>query len=137
MISPQEGSLMNGELTKLRSKRFIALAILSLVLVSTMAFKAFAAGKMLTESGGSSNVPMSASSFKDVATFGVGSGEAEIGIENDEESAPWGPSSFAIDKDGSFYVVDGVNSKILVAGADGVFKKSIELNNPVICPVDI
>jgi hypothetical protein len=77
------------------------------------------------------------SGLEKVFSLPIGSGKNEIGIEDTPQSVAWGPSSFAIDNDGVIYIVDGVNSRIVVVNRDGAVRSRIKLSEPIVSPVDI
>lgn len=120
---------------QVKSKKFLVIFMFVLALVLVLGFETFVAKGAVNDCA--LNFTESFNNFEDVASFNSGAGETEIGVQTGEEIAPWGPSSFTISNDGSFYVIDGVNSKILVATSNGTFKNSISLETPIVCPVDI
>ena len=77
------------------------------------------------------------SGFEEVISIPIGSGSGEAGILSGEEIEPWGPSSFAVDSQGRFWVIDGVNRRVLVADPVSGARSEIEWADPVACPVDI
>jgi|GEM_PF-2336696 len=75
--------------------------------------------------------------FGEVVSLPVGDGPGELGIIEGPELEPWGPSAFAIDDEGRFHVVDGVNGRILAVSGNGEVLSSVTWQAPVVCPVDI
>ena len=75
--------------------------------------------------------------FEAVMSFEVGDGPGRLGIAGGEEFETWGPASFAVDEKGRFYVVDGVNGRIVIADPTGGSQVAIAWDAPVVCPVDI
>ncbi len=56
-----------------------------------------------------------------------GDGPGEVGKREARESSPEGPMSFAFSSFGELYILDQVNSRILVFGPDGSFSHDIPL----------
>ena len=71
-----------------------------------------------------------------IATLPVGVGEGRVGVETTPEGS-WGVSAFAISGDGRFWLVDGVNDKLVVLAPDGALQREIPLPGPLVCPEDI
>ena len=61
-------------------------------------------------------------------TLGWGSGQGQVGRRRDPESVSEGPMAFTHGKDGSLYVLDQVNGRILRRGPDGTWLAPIELS---------
>jgi len=89
--------------------------------------------------GGAFSLVSASSLEQDQLVFSVpvGSGPGEIGYETGPEIRPWGPMSFAVADDGSFYILDGVNSRIQHFTSDGRFLESIDLKGIVVGALDI
>jgi len=71
-----------------------------------------------------------------VARLPIGTGPGSVGMESAPEGE-WGVSAFAIAGDGSFWLVDGINDKLVVLGADGELQREVPLPEPLVCPEDI
>ncbi len=75
--------------------------------------------------------------FEEVVSFAVGEASGMLGIAGGPEVEPWGPAAFAIDVEGRFHVIDGVNRRIVVADPSDGSRSIVEWDDPVACPVDI
>lgn len=71
-----------------------------------------------------------------IAELPVGFGRGEVGVESTPEG-DWGATAFAIGPDGRFYVVDGVNDKLVVLDAKGELVKETPFPKELVCPEDI
>ncbi|MBE0476383.1 MAG: hypothetical protein IBX62_04705 [Coriobacteriia bacterium] len=71
-----------------------------------------------------------------VAGLPVGSGPGRLGVEEGPEEA-WGVSAFAVAPDGAFWIVDGVNGKVVTLGADGALTGELPVPSPLVAPEDI
>jgi hypothetical protein len=57
-----------------------------------------------------------------------GSGSEEFGFFKHDDIMPNGPSSFAIDKEGNFYINDCVNNRIQIFNSSGKFIRTVSLD---------
>lgn len=72
-----------------------------------------------------------------LAKIPYGRGFGEVGIEEGEEVETWGPTSFDVTEKGNIYLVDGVNSRILILEKEAGTIGQIVLKTSIVCPVDI
>ncbi len=84
-----------------------------------------------------SSKPQDEGSYKLIHSFRVGTGKKEIGIKSEGGGDPYGPSSFNLDEDGNFYVIDGINSRVFVLDGEGGIKNKIPLSSKIVFPHDI
>ncbi len=66
-----------------------------------------------------------------VANLAYGSGAANVGLSSGSGKRPVGPSSFAVDSMGAFYVSDNVNSRVQVFTSQGNPARSLQVDSYV------
>jgi hypothetical protein len=73
--------------------------------------------------------PTTSGTTKPIVQAAVGSAPEAVGIEIPEEGNPEGPSSFAVDAQGTVHILDQVNQRIQVYAASGAFTGSVPLSS--------
>ncbi len=72
-----------------------------------------------------------------VVSLPVGGASGEIGMESGKEQPTWGPASFDVDDGGRYWIVDGVNGRLVVVAPDGAFLRDVSLREPVVGALDV
>ena len=75
----------------------------------------------------------------EVFALSIGSGPAQIGyVEADSDLDAWGPSSFAVLRNGDVAILDAANRRLLVVDQEGAQVRSVDYERlGLVCPADL